>query len=166
MKRKSLQWNVLLVLVGLLAPGALAVGPGQTQHLASAGAVPKGLSASDWSRIRAAYQAHRYEVVPVEGGYRARNPGQQWQTEFDRRGFVTKPDAGGWEWGLELKSYGVAGKKRAVRHEMTAKAEGNRVTYERDAVLREWFVNDGRGLEHGFTLEQAPAGANKPGAEL
>jgi len=25
--------------------------------------------------------------------------------------------------------------------------------------LREWFVNDERGLEHGFTLEQRPSGA-------
>ena len=36
------------------------------------------------------------------------------------------------------------------------KAVGARVSYLRDAALREWFVNDSRGLEHGFTLEQAP----------
>ena len=33
---------------------------------------------------------------------------------------------------------------------------GAGVSYLRDAALREWFVNDSRGLADGFTLEQAP----------
>jgi hypothetical protein len=90
----------------LQAAGAL----GKTQRRASADAVPEGLNASDWSSIRAAYQAHRHQAVRAEGGsYRARNPEQQWSTEFDAHGFTTRPDVGDWEWGLELKSYGFAG---------------------------------------------------------
>ncbi|MBA3352980.1 MAG: FG-GAP repeat protein, partial [Blastocatellia bacterium] len=105
--------------------------------------------------------------MPVEGGgYRARNPRQQWRTDFDDRGSLTQPDAGGWQWGLELKSYGFPANKRVVRSGSEVKAEGDRVTYRRDEALREWFVNDQRGLEHGFTLEQPPSGAGKQQARL
>jgi len=39
--------------------------PGKTQHLASPGAIPEGLSAADWNDIRAAYQAHRHQTMPA-----------------------------------------------------------------------------------------------------
>ena len=78
---------------------AVTAEPGKTQHLTSPDAIPEGLTASDWTSIRAAYEAHRHQVAAVAGGYRARNPGQQWRTEFDERGFITRPDAGGWQWG-------------------------------------------------------------------
>jgi hypothetical protein len=143
-----------------------AAEPGKTQHLASADAVPEGLTASDWTSIRAAYQAHRHQPVPVEGGYAARNPEQQWRTDFDGRGFTTRPDAGGWQWGLELKSYGFRGQERAIDGRPEVKAEGQRVTYVWDATVREWFLNDQRGLEHGFTLERRPVGAEAADARL
>ena len=59
-----------------------------------ASAPPRGLSSSDWSGIRAAYEAGRHAIYPLDGGYQARNPGQQWRTNFDGRGFVVTPDAG------------------------------------------------------------------------
>ena len=40
--------------------------PAKLQHLASADAVPEGLTASDWTSIRAAYQAHQHPAVRVE----------------------------------------------------------------------------------------------------
>ncbi len=160
---KNLRWNGLLVLLGLLAYGAFAAGPGKTLPLNSVEAVPEGIAASDWANIRAVYQAQRYQVAKVENAYRARNPQQRWRTDFDGHGFLTRPDAGGWEWGLELKSYGFPTNKRAIRSEPEVKTAGARVSYLRDAALSEWFVNDSRGLEHGFTLEQAPdrAGAQR-----
>ena len=45
-------------------------------------------------------------------------------------------------------------------------AEGARVTYLRDAGLREWFANDQCGLGHGFTITQRPAGANDERSSL
>jgi hypothetical protein len=132
--------------------------PGKTQHLASADAVPEGLTASDWTSIRAAYQAHQHQAISAEGGYRARNPEQRWRTEFDGHGFMTRPEAGDWQWGLELRSYGFPGQKRVIGNAAEVTAQGDRVTYLRDATLREWFVNDQRGLEHGFTIEQRPPG--------
>ena len=38
--------------------------------------VPEGLAASDWSSIKAAYEAGRHAAQPVGDGYQARNPGQ------------------------------------------------------------------------------------------
>ena len=163
MKRKSLG---LLIVLGLMAQGALAAAPGKTQHLSSPEAVPEGLASSDWTSIRAAFEGHRREVVATESGYRVHNPGQQWRTDFDGRGFLTQPEAGGWQWGLELKSYGLAGQKREMGKGLAIKASGNRVVYLREGGLCEWWVNDARGLEHGFSLEQAPAGANDQEASL
>jgi hypothetical protein len=144
------------VAIPLLVSGAVGSGPGTMQGVRSPDDVPAGMMASDWASIRAAYDAQRHAPFAVEGGYQARNPAQQWLTRFDPRGFSTRPDAGGWEWGLELRSYGFAGEERAVAGEPKIETAGQRVTYTHDAVLEEWFVNDQRGLEHGFTVKERP----------
>ncbi|MGI8602867.1 MAG: hypothetical protein ACR2OZ_07685, partial [Verrucomicrobiales bacterium] len=61
-------------------------------------AVPEGLAKSDWTSIRAAYEAGRHAFQPIEGGWQARNPGQRWTTKFDSRGFVAYPRQGEWSW--------------------------------------------------------------------
>ena len=66
--------------------------------------VPEGLAKSDWSSIRAAYQAGRHAFQPIEGGWQARNPGQQWTTKFDGRGFLGEPRDGAWQWGWSMAS--------------------------------------------------------------
>ncbi len=132
---------------------------------AGGAAVPEGLQASDWAGIRQAYERHRHQAVPVAGEpqrWRARNPGQQWQTRFDARGFQLAPEGGGWTWGLELLRYGVAGAERAVGPTARVSTDLERVTYAWDTLVDEWFVNDTRGLEHGFTLRERPAGGAGP----
>ena len=113
--------------------------------------------AADWSSIRAAYEAGRHAFQPIEGGWQARNPGQQWTTKFDGRGFLTEPRDGGWQWGLELKSYGFGEKQRAIGGTPAVKADGQRLSYQWDVAVQEWWVNDARGLEHGFTVQERPA---------
>ncbi len=113
--------------------------------------VPDGLCAEDWAGIREAYEAGRHAAYSVENGYQAHNPGQAWLTHFDSRGFTTRPDAGqlgtgGWTWGLELEGYGFAGIEQSVTKPAHVTAEGGRVTYEWDANLEEWYVNDRRSL--------------------
>ena len=127
-----------------------------------ADAVPEGLAGSDWKSIRQAYERHRHAAVAVDGGFRARNPGQQWLTRFDGRGFTVQPNIAGWRWGLELQSYGFPGHPRAVSGQARMTAQDDRVTYDWDAGLREWFVNGRGGLEHGFTLASRPPGASDP----
>ena len=124
----------------------------------AAAALPQGLSANDWGGIRAAYEANRHHVFATkDGGYAARNPGQQWQTCFDGRGFVVQPDKAAWRWGLEVRRYGFAGHERTIAGRPAMRSDGSRLSYAWDHTLQEWFVNDQRGLEHGFTLHQRPA---------
>ncbi|HKQ49087.1 MAG TPA: thrombospondin type 3 repeat-containing protein [Phycisphaerae bacterium] len=124
--------------------------------------VPDGISPSDWSSIRATYDGNRHAAFAVEGGFQARNPGQQWRTRFDGRGFLTTPDVGEWSWGLELVSFGRAGIERTVDSVAPANSRcGQRIEYEWDDNLSEWYINDPRGLEHGYTVHHRlrPEGA-------
>jgi len=143
-----------LVLASLPTPLS-AQGP--VQNPKGSAKVPEGLSTSAWSGIRAAYEAGRHQVRAVDGGFQAWNPAQRWHTRFDGRGFTVTPDAGGWSWGLELQSYGFLGQEQTVTHPAYMKAEGGRVDYAWDANLTEWYRNDIRGLEHGFTVHERPA---------
>lgn len=122
--------------------------------------VPKGLASSDWSSIRAAYEAGCHAAHRQENGTLvARNPGQQWRTEFDGRGFTSTPDTGGWSWGFDLNQYGFdddmisVGEKAAITH------NGAKVFYQWDGNLQEWFINDTRGVEQGWTIQRRPEGA-------
>ncbi len=118
---------------------------------------PEGLTDSQWTSIRAAYEAGRHEVTKVDGAYQARNPGQGWLTRFEDGGFAVKPDSGAWTWGLELKSYGFVGNEQEVGTPSKAQAKGGRMSYRWDALLEEWYINDTRGIEHGYTVQQRPA---------
>ena len=100
-------------------------------------AVPEGLAKSDWSSIRAAYEAGSHAFQPIDGGWQARNPGQQWTTKFDGRGFLTEPRDGAWQWGIELKSYGFGESQRAIGGTPAVKAEGQRLSYQWDAAVQE-----------------------------
>jgi hypothetical protein len=147
----------------LLALPALA---GKNQQLSSPDQVPEGLEKSDWASIRAAHTAWQHGFMPIEGGWQARNPGQQWTTKFDERGFLTTPREGDWTWGLVLESYGRGGKQQKVSGKPGMKAEGQRLSYQWDATLEEWWVNDQRGLEHGYTVARRPEGAEGSVLEL
>jgi len=119
--------------------------------------VVAGLATSDWESICAAYEAGRHAFEPTGTGWQAHNPGQQWTITLDRRGFLAQPREGGWQWGLELQSYGWGEPRRAIRGIPAVTAEGQRLSYQWDATVLEWFVNDQRGLEHGFTVKERPS---------
>ncbi len=159
---------VILLLVGAVSLTA-AVPAGKTQQLTSPDQVPQGLAKSDWSSIRAAYEAGRHSFQPVpgkDGVWHARNPGQQWLTIFDQHGFVAQPQCGGWSWGLELKSYGFGEKQTPISGQPEVKTAGQRLSYQWDAVVQEWWVNDPRGLEHGFTIGQRPDGISDSQSQI
>ncbi|MGQ0551692.1 MAG: FG-GAP repeat protein [Planctomycetota bacterium] len=157
-RRASAQVSRLIALSALIF-AALTLQPelsGQAVNERPLDAVSDGLSADDWSSIRQAHDAVRHAATPLSGGFAARNPGQQWTTHFDGRGFTVQPDAGGWAWGLQLESYGFAGQERAIAGAAQVAADGERVAYDWDATVQEWYVNDARGLEHGYTVRQQP----------
>jgi hypothetical protein len=117
---------------------------------------PQGLSSSDWSSIRAAYEAGRHAVHRQENGtLTARNPGQQWRTEFDGKGFTVTPDHGQWTWGLELTAYG---ERSLLSAPSSITHDGGKISCQRDENLTEWFINDTRGLEQGWTIHSRSVG--------
>ena len=67
----------MLAILLSTAVWAAPVQSGRPQTLASADAVPEGLSAPEWSSIRRQYEQQRHAALPVAGGYQARNPGQE-----------------------------------------------------------------------------------------
>lgn len=127
-------------------------------------AAPAGLSAKDWEAIRMAHQRALHEFAPEGDGWVARNPGQRWTTRFDGRGFLTEPDHGEWIWGLELLAYGRGDEMIPVAATSIATRSTGRLAYQRDETLEEWWINDTRGLEHGYTLARRPGsdGATGP----
>ena len=101
------------------------------------GAVPEGLAASEWSDIRAAYEAARHAPQRQDGGHLvARNPGQQWRTEFDGKGFTVTPDHDSWTWGLDLTGYGDRTLPSAISPSQL-RHEGGKITCQRDENLSE-----------------------------
>ncbi len=138
-----------LFTTGLFTTGARAV-------------VPDGLSSTDWHDIRAAWQTSRHAfTVDDNGRWLARNPGQRWQTRFDGRGYTIRPDDGGWLWGLELRAVGFGGAGSDALPEQAHMVERDgQLHYDWTPMLREWFVNDERGLQQGWTLMARPVGAD------
>jgi hypothetical protein len=121
--------------------------------------LPSALSPLDWQGIIAARERARHAVtVTGPHSWQAHNPGQQWRTAFDGRGFSVTPTGAGWTWGLELTTWGRTGKGTAVPAVATTRTHGNRVSYLWNTALEEWYVNDTRGLEHGYTLHTRPDG--------
>ncbi len=122
--------------------------------------MPGAVDPDGWQTIVAQIQAHQHQMVVSQDGWQASNPGQHWQTRFDAHGFVVTPQQANWTWGLRLHSYGIAGAEQTPSQPPAIHVEGNRVEYAWDNTLTEWLVNDARGLEHGFTLRQRPAGTD------
>ncbi|MCA8941319.1 MAG: FG-GAP repeat protein, partial [Planctomycetes bacterium] len=115
---------------------------------------PDGIPAPDWSGLVAARQVARHAIGTSEHGHEAFNPGQRWSTRFDGRGFEVEPEVAAWRWGLELASFGTGREQRSITRTADVSVAGPRLTYGWTPALEEWYVNDGRGLEHGYTVRQ------------
>lgn len=116
-------------------------------------------SGTEVSSLRLAVDANRHAITAVAGGYVAHNPGQRWTSSFDGRGLSTSPDGVAWQWGLELERYGWGEPRANASAPIDVCAHGQRLAYTWDDTLTEWYVNDARGLEHGFTVRERPEGA-------
>jgi hypothetical protein len=127
---------------------------------------PEGLQSSDWKSIRSAHEAWKHEFRQIDGVWQAHNPGQQWTATFDGRGFLASPKSADWNWGLELRSFGHGSAQTDVKGEAEASASGKRLSYRWQGGLEEWFVNDSRGLEQGWTIASRSVGAPGPSEPL
>ena len=161
-----LNLQLLAIFLGVTSALEAAPSSGKVLDLGSLERVPEGLAAADWRSIREAYESGRHAFQPSDAGWQARNPGQRWAMEFDRHGFTTQPDEGGWSWGLELQSYGFGQSQSAFSDKPVVNVSGSGLSYQRDAVVEEWFINDQRGLKHGFTVARRPASAGAVSTSL
>jgi hypothetical protein len=114
---------------------------------------PKGLSQKDWDSINGAMHHFQHTIKEQDGLHWARNVGERYRAKIDDRGVTLDPDGGGWQWGLELRSYTAGSEKVDVPAATTRKADGQRIDLNRDA-LTEWYLNDHGGLEHGWTISK------------
>jgi len=123
---------------------------------------------------RSRYRISEQESAAVPGGYQAMNPAQAFSATFTDAGLRVQPhiasvkaesaaaesaqaaSAAGWQWGMSLRGYGY-GERMQEATPATLVAADNRIEYRR-GELTEWYVNDQRGLEQGFTLAARPAG--------
>ncbi|MBC7980937.1 MAG: FG-GAP repeat protein, partial [Armatimonadetes bacterium] len=129
---------------------------GQPQQLTSLDQVPEGIAKSDWTSIRAAYDAGRHQFFPqADGSHVAQNPGLGWRMTFDEKGFTAQPQDGSWTWGLELTVASLSQRDSKLPSE-TVNPPSNRLKRQITPAITEWFINDQRGLEQGWTLT-APA---------
>ncbi len=114
--------------------------------------------------LRAAVEKSRYRIRPPEraadaGAYHAANPAQELRAGFSRAGLSVRPHttpAKTWQWGMQLQGYGYGERMQRVAPAEPVVAD-NRIEYRRGA-LTEWYINERRGIEQGFTLLQPPAG--------
>jgi hypothetical protein len=149
-----------LLLGGVLAHGLIA-------HHSSSASVKHSteISRARLSRLPQAARAavsgavgaadYRYRVSASAAGFQALNPGQRLRADFERTGVQIRSGAA--RLGLSLGGLGYGHSLRAVDAALSG-AAANRVTYT-GAGVSEWYANGPLGLEQGFTIWSAPAGA-------
>ncbi|MCJ7549071.1 MAG: integrin alpha, partial [Anaerolineae bacterium] len=111
--------------------------------------------------------AHNFDISFSAGGVSlaARQPSRAADLDYSLNGVLAanpQPPAADqgprWEWGLRLTGYGYKQNVETVPAPVEAVATDNRLTYYREGLV-EWYVNDERGLEQGFTLDGPPTSA-------
>ncbi len=159
----------LQFLVGPSGPARTADAPGQSASGATVG------SSEAWqSTIRRNIEHAEYEVAwqaktAIEGlpaAWHAPNRAQGFRTHFTDSGIRVVPRSAktrSWEWRETLVGWGRPGAVAAVEA-ASLRAKANRIEYDRGRLV-EWYVNDTRGLEQGFTLAAPPPGPSDGGIE-
>ncbi len=132
-----------------------------THQPAQANPTPASVDDADRHSIESQVRRDQFAAEPDSGGaLRARNQSQQFGLSFDAGsiGVIQEesevPTVSG-PLRMTLRGYGYDGVMMSVTP-VTPVAMKNRIEYRRGDLL-EWYVNDERGLEQGFTLMKRPA---------
>ena len=161
----------LLSLLSLLVPGVGRAQAGQLPVPAVEGA-DAGIPADWWAAVQEEVRRSEYEITwqektslpGIAGAYQAPNRAHDLRTYFTLGGPVLVPRAWPegtetppWRWGLHLAAWGWEDAPQPVGSP-TLQPAGNRVEYQYPAQssIVEWYVNDERGLEQGFTIGSRP----------
>ncbi len=142
--------------------------------LAAGDAAPADVPADWWAGVRKQIADAEYEVTwqsqtplaDLESSWQAPNRAHGFRTYFTEDGIRVIPRGAGatdeapggtvsWEWSLRLARWGRAGGPARALEPPRLHVDSNRVEY-RYGDLVESYVNDRRGLEHGFEIAKAP----------
>ncbi len=163
--RTSARAGWLVLAVALATTAAAATGSSGAGRRAVGGAASRpaqapsrtGRMPADLAPVVAAELApDDFHLAPAPGGWQAANPTQGLSVGFSAEGVHLSPTAGGPSLGLSLAAVG-RGDDLSAPAPASPEANGARVDYHRGS-LTEWYVNDQRGVEQGFTLNAPPAG--------
>ena len=118
-------------------------------------------------RARTTYQIRpQARTATSVAKYEAENPQQGFRITFTPTGLQVTPgpeNRATWSLGLSVSEYGYGERLRPVPPATLVVSE-NRIAYER-GTLTEWYVNEAKGLEQGFTLQTPPEKAEGAVAE-
>ena len=159
---------ILLLPIGLVSLST--AGPPEIPNLDN-NSLPDPVSADWWQTTqqeigRAEYLVtwqERTHLPDLAAAYHAPNRAQNLRTYFTPQGIRVIPRTGDettWQWGLALTAYGRTDRMQAAPDPELV-SESNRVEYRRGGLV-EWYLNDSRGLEQGFTFEKSPGQPTSP----
>jgi hypothetical protein len=134
--------------------------------------LPPGVSEYWWTAAQEEIRQSEYHIARTEEtpfpdlpvAYQATNRVHNLRTFFTGAGIRVSPrtkvaSVSDWEWGLALTGYGYGGQLQSVAPAVDLVPSEAYIEYHRDASnVVEWYINDGRGLEQGFTLTGPPSG--------
>ncbi|HQO21285.1 MAG TPA: FG-GAP-like repeat-containing protein [Acidobacteriota bacterium] len=120
--------------------------------------LPEGVSEGWLATVQQGIQKEEYNISPAGDGkalYQAPNRAHGFRSRFTSNGIEIAPlssEAKGWSLGLELVE-----KPEGLRLKAEVKTNDNRIEYDRGNIT-EWYVNDEKGLEQGFTVHKQAGG--------
>ena len=130
-------------------------------------ALPEGASEAWLAAVQDDLKAQRWGVRPVDdskpadinANYWAPNSTHNIDTWFTPEGIAVRPhNAGDAEdsWTFAMSLAGVGSSNSVMQPDVPVQViDGNRVEYQRGNIT-EWYINDGKGLEQGFTISAPP----------
>jgi hypothetical protein len=139
-------------------------------------AVSTGETSTDWlaaaqenvrkSEYSVTWKEQTY-LPDIKAAYQAPNRAHNMRTYFTQEGIriiprtQTNPD---WTLGLSLKGFGYEGDIQPVAPSKLS-VSGNRIEYKR-GNLTEWYLNNERGIEQGFTIQVPPESEKQRGSRI
>lgn len=138
------------------------------------GETPQGLQAPEWVSIKKQIQMGKYKAYPQpNGAYTSANLVHGFQIGYAPSGktSLSPRDCQQADYHVALQLQGVGYEELSylnrpveITQEDLGTAAGSKVTYQWNNNLREWWINDEKGLEQWFSLQEAPQGrrAGKP----
>jgi hypothetical protein len=109
------------------------------------------------NHLQVTYQKarHQIEIIKEKGKrthWQAANPNNHLSVDFDGKGLLVHSLRDDWHLSMELVRLGEPDQLKPI-NQPSVQIKDNRLTYDR-GTIKEWYINDPKGLEQGFTLNK------------